>query len=155
MKKVNKVDVLTKENRWNIVTDMIIALNYPSGNVQLDNIWRILNYYNEQSSGGHEGYLNWTVASITEANIHPFYIGLIETLESIGAAPLEELERKYGIELWRLHHALENQEITEEAYYHVIKLTDEVYFDYEDTFNELIGNYIEELFPQLFEIVDK
>ncbi len=59
------------------------------------------------------------------------------------------------MELWRLHHLLEKAEITEEPYYDLIKITDEIYFQHENKPRDQISKFIEELFPQLFEVVDR
>lgn len=52
MIKVSKADVLTKDDRWNVVSEIIISLNYPSGDALLNNTWRMIIYNNELSSGG-------------------------------------------------------------------------------------------------------
>ena len=111
MNIISKKDVLTREGRYNVVTDFITSHTYPSDNKMLDDSWRIFNYYNELGSGGHEGYITWTAGPISETDIRSFYDALIHTLQEIGATELADLERTYGILLWEKYHALENGEI--------------------------------------------
>ena len=154
MNIIHKKEVLTSAARYNVVSDFIVSYTYPSQNNILDDSWRIFNYYNELASGGHEGYLNWATRPIPETEIHSFYDALIQSLQEIGAAPLAELERTYGILLWHKFHALEKGEIEEDEFYEIIQLADQAYFDYEETFIKHIETYAEKLFPKLFKVVD-
>ena len=154
MNIISKKDALTSMDRYNAVCDFIVSHTYPSQNTMLDDSWRIFNYYNELGSGGHEGYLTWTVGSIPEMDIQPFYDALIHTLQEIGATRLAELETTYGLLLWQKYHALENGEIEEDEFYNIVQLADQAYLDYEDTFINQMWSYADKLFPKLFTIVD-
>ena len=154
MNIISKKNVLTREGRYNAVTDFIVSHTYPSENKMLDDSWRIFNYYNEIASGGHEGYLTWTAGPIPETDIHSFYDALIRTLQEIGAIRLAELEKTYGLLLWQKYHALEKGEIEEDDFYDIVQLADQAYFEYEETFINQMWTYAEKLFPKLFKVVD-
>lgn len=154
MNIISKKDALTNVDRYNAVSDFIISQTYPTQNRMLDDSWRIFNYYNELGSGGHEGYLNWTIGPIPKTDIQAFYDALIHTLQEIGASRLAELEATYGILLWEKYRALEKGEIEEDEFYNIVKLADKAYLDYEETFMNQMGTYAEKLFPKLFTVVD-
>lgn len=154
MNIISKKDVLTREGRYNAVTDFIASHTYPSDNKMLDDSWRIFDYYNELGSGGHEGYLTWTAGPIRETDIHAFYDALIHTLQEIGAIQLAALEKTYGILLWQKYHALENGESEEDEFYDIVQLADQAYFEYEEMFINKMWAYAEKLFPKLFTVVD-
>ena len=153
MNIISKKDALTSTDRYNAVYDFIVSHTYPSQNTILDDSWRIFNYYNELASGGHEGYLTWTVGPILETDIQPFYDALIHTLQEIGASKLAELETTYGVLLWQKYHALEKGEIEEDEFYDIVQLADKAYLDYEETFNKQMWSYVEKLFPKIFTVV--
>lgn len=149
------MEALTEVNRYDAVSDLLVLHHqYPSGNATLDTSWRVFNYFNEMASGGHEGYLAWTISHLNPEEVQPFYDALIKTLKEIGAEPLADAALTYGVELWNLSRAFERGEITEDAYVEVLQAANGVYYQYEDTFRQQMESYAEKLFPQIFEIVD-
>ena len=143
MNIISKKDALTRMDRYNAVSDFIVSHTYPSQNTMLDDSWRIFNYYNELGSGGHEGYLTWTVGSIPKMDIQSFYDVLIQTLQEIGATRLAELETTDGLLLWHKYHALEKGEIEADVFYNIVQLANQAYLDYEETFMNQMWAYAE------------
>ena len=62
-------DLITKEDIWNAVVDIMVEYNFPTENKMANDTYLVYHYYSELESGGHESLLNWTKWDIEKVGI--------------------------------------------------------------------------------------
>jgi hypothetical protein len=149
---MKKKDLITNDDIWNAVIQVMVDYNYPTENNVANDTYIVYNYYSELESGGHESLFNWFSWHIEEVGISNYLKELTCILEGIGADDYSKIEKNYGEELWRLFQALENDEIEEEDFYNVIKEADNEYEDLNGKLGELLESYFVKIYTDLIDI---
>lgn len=152
LKIMNSKDLITKEDIWNAVTDIMVEYNFPTENKIANDTYLVYHYYSELESGGHESLLNWGKWDIEKVGIVNYVNDLTSTLESIGANDYATIEKKYGEELWRLFISLENGEVEEDDFYNVIKKADSDYYNLNEELRRLLQIHFENIYTDLIDI---
>ena len=151
-KKMKSKDLITKEDIWNAVIDIMAEYHFPTDNQMANGTYLVYHYYSELESGGHESLLNWAKWDIEKVGILNYLNDLTSTLESIGANDYAIIEKKYGEESWRLFIALENGEVEEAEFYKMIEKADSDYYNLNDKLIGLLQIHFENIYTDLIEI---
>ena len=151
---MKRKDLLNNDDIWNAVISVISDYEYPTENKILHETFIVFQYYSELESGGHEILFTWVSDYIKEIGITHYLKELIDTLEKIGAHEYAKVEKRYGEKMWRLHIALENNEIDESEFYTVIEKADNDYHKLNDTLGQLVETYFVNIHTELIEVVD-
>lgn len=152
--KVNRADLQSRDEIWNVVTSVLIDYGYACDQPLVNEAFTVSQYYSEMESGGHESFIRWNSEQIEAIGICRYLEILIGGLEKIGAQEYARIEQKYGEEMWKLYIALENNEIDETNFYHIIKKADGEYYSLNDKLRGLLEDYFVLIHTDLIEIVD-
>lgn len=150
---MNKNDLLNKADIWNAVIDVLTDHELTTEMNSLNEAILVYQYYSELESGGHESLYRWLESFIREVGIQQYLSRIIDILEKNGANDYAAIEKKYGQEMWDLYVALENEEIDEEKFYHVIEKADNEYYNLEGKLEGYLEEYFAEIYTDLIEVV--
>jgi len=153
-RKMKRNELVTNDDIWNAVIDVISNYNFPSDNCTKNKLYIGFQYYSELESGGHESLYTWFSEYIEEAGITTYLNELISFLETIDAQPYAKIEKKYGEQAWRLYKALEAGDIEEDDFYNVIEKADHEYYNLNDKLGKLLEAYFLTIYPELIEVID-
>lgn len=152
--KVKRKDLMSQAAISNAVTDVLSAYDLSSKDNILNKAFIVYQYHCELESGGHESLFRWFGQHIKEMGIDDYLNNLIGTLEEIGAHNYALIEKKYCKELWSLYIALENDEIHEDEFYHVLEKATEEYYKLNDELRGLLATYFVTIYTDLIEVVE-
>ncbi|WP_282155471.1 DMP19 family protein [Cytobacillus gottheilii] len=152
--KMNKKELVHKDDIWNAVISVLSEYDYSSEDKTAKEAFTVFQYYSEMESGGHEILLNWTSDYIKEVGIKAYVKELIENLEKINAHDYAAIIRKYGEQMWKLHISLGNDEVEESEYYEVIEKADGEYYSLDDQLAVLLEAYFVEIYEELIDVVE-
>ncbi|MBO1511362.1 DMP19 family protein [Metabacillus bambusae] len=152
---INRKDLLNKDDIWNAVIAVLSEYDYSTENRMAKEAYTVFQYYAEMESGGHESLFIWASDYIKEVGIALYLEELIGVLEKIDAHEYTKIEKIYGEEMWRLHMALENNEIDESEFYRVIEKADHDYYKLNDQLGKLLEDYFVNIHTDLIEVVDE
>lgn len=152
--KMNRRDLLSKDNIWNAVVSVISEHDFSTNDTVINEAFIVFHYYSELESGGHESLLTWFEPYIEEISIESYLNTLTAALEKIGAHDYAAIEKKYGQEMWNLHVALVNDETKEEEYYHIIEKADDEYYQLHQKLEGLLETYFIHIHTDLIEVVE-
>lgn len=154
--KINRKDLLNKDDIWNAVISVLSEYDYSTENRLAKEAYTVFQYYAEMESGGHESLFTWASDYIKEVGIALYLEELIGVLEKIDDAhEYAKIEKNYGDKMWRLHMALENNEIDESEFYRVIEKADHDYNKLNDQLGKLLETYFVNIHNDLIEVVDE
>ena len=152
--KMKRKDLMSKTAISNAVMDVLSEHDLSSEDNILNKAIIVYQYYSELESGGHESLFRWFGQHIKEMGIDDYLNKLIGTLEEIGAHNYALIEKKYCKEMWNLYIALENDEIHEDEFYHVIEKASDEYYKLNDELRELLETYFVTIYTDLIEVVE-
>jgi len=152
--KIQRTDLVNPEDIWNTVISVLTEFDYPEDNKVANEAFTVLQYYSEMESGGHESLLRWNSDHIEEVGSTRYLEELVGVLEKIDAPEYALIEKKYGKDMWRLHVALENDEIDEKEFYSVIEKADNEYYHLNEKLGELLEAYFVMIYMDLIEVVE-
>ena len=153
--KMRRKDLIQNEDIWNAVISVISEYDFPTENEMANEAFIVFHYYSELESGGHESLFTWFSEYIKEVGINYYLQKLIAILEKIDAHDYVALEKKYGENMWRLFIALENDEMKENEFYHVIEKADNEYAELNNKLEALIETYFVSIHADLIEIIEE
>lgn len=160
--KVNRKDLLTKDDIWNAVLTAYGEYSFPTKNEKSNEVFIVFNYFCELESGGHESLFNWFSEHIEEMGITTYLNRLTNILEKIGAYDYVKIEKTYGEELWKSFIALENSSFgkldyfnLEANFYNLIENADEEYRLLGEELGELLRNYSADIYLEMIEVVEE
>ncbi|GHH99823.1 DMP19 family protein [Neobacillus kokaensis] len=152
--KMNRNNLLTKDDIWNAVIKVICTTDFPKENKLVHEAYIVFQYHSELESGGHESLFNWMADYINEAGIANFLTELKDILEKIGAHEYAAIEKRYLEKIWGLFKALENDETKEEELYQVIEAADNEYYQLDGKLAELLEAYFVSIYTDLIEVTN-
>ena len=151
--KMKRENLLNKDDIWNAVTSVLSEHDLSTENNKTDETFLAFQYYSEMESGGHESLLNSLEWYIEEIGIDHYLKNLIGILEKIEAYDYAAIVKNNCEELWTLYIALENDEIEEEKFYHLIEKADTDYHKLGDQLETLLEAYFVTIYTELIEVV--
>lgn len=151
---MKRKNLMSKTAISNAVTDVLSGYDLSSDDTTLNKAYIVYQYHCELESGGHESLFRWFGQHIKEMGIDDYSNKLIETLEEIGAHNYALIEKMYCKELWNLYIALENDDIHEDEFYHVIQKASDEYYKLNDELRELLDTYFEKIYTDVIEVVE-
>lgn len=151
--KMKRENLLNKDDIWNAVTSVLSEHDLSTENNKTDETFLAFQYYSEMESGGHESLLNSLEWYIEEIGIDHYLKNLIGVLEKIEAYDYAAIVKNDCEELWTLYIALENDEIEEEKFYHLIEKADTDYHKLGDQLETLLEAYFVTIYTELIEVV--
>ena len=151
--KMKRENLLNKDDIWNAVTSVLSEHDLSTENNKTDETFLAFQYYSEMESGGHESLLNSLEWYIEEIGIDHYLKNLIGVLEKIEAYDYAAIVKNDCEELWTLYIALENDEIEEEKFYHLIEKADTDYHKLGDQLETLLEAYFVTIHTELIEVV--
>ena len=152
---MKRTELRNRDDIWNAVVHVVSHSDYPTEDVLLNEAFIIFQYYAELESGGHESLFNWYSSDIKETGISQYLKKLTTGLEKIGAQEYASIEKKYGEEMWNLYGALEDGDIEEDEFYHVIEKADHEYYNLDGKIEELLAEYFVDIHTDLIEIAEE
>ena len=152
--KMNRENLLNKDDIWNAVTSVLSEHDLSTENNKTDETFLAFQYYSEMESGGHESLLNSLEWYIEEIGIDHYLKNLIGVLEKIEAYDYAAIVKNDCEKLWTLYIALENDEIEEEKFYHLIEKADTDYHKLGDQLETLLEAYFVTIHTELIEVVE-
>lgn len=152
--KMKRENLLNKDDIWNAVTSVLSEHDLSTENNKTDETFLAFQYYSEMESGGHESLLNSLEWYIEEIGIDHYLKNLIGVLEKIEAYDYAAIVKNDCEELWTLYIALENDEIEEEKFYHLIEKADTDYHKLGDQLETLLEAYFVTIHTELIEVVE-
>ena len=152
--KMQRKDLLTKDDIWNAVIKVMGKYDFPTENEIANEVFIVFNYYSELESGGHESLFNWFSWHIEEVGITNYLKELTGILEKIEAYDYSKIEKEYGKELWRLFKALENDEIEEDEFYNVVEKADNEFEKLNGRLGNLFETYFANIYTELIDVVE-
>ena len=152
--KMKRENLLNKDDIWNAVTSVLSEHDLSTENNKTDETFLAFQYYSEMESGGHESLLNSLEWYIEEIGIDHYLKNLIGVLEKIEAYDYAAIVKNNCEELWTLYIALENDEIEEEKFYHLIEKADTDYHKLGDQLETLLEAYFVTIHTELIEVVE-
>lgn len=151
--KMKRENLLNKDDIWNAVTSVLSEHDLSTENNKTDETFLAFQYYSEMESGGHESLLNSLEWYIEKIGIDHYLKNLIGILEKIEAYDYAAIVKNNCEELWTLYIALENDEIEEEKFYHLIEKADTDYHKLGDQLETLLEAYFVTIYTELIEVV--
>lgn len=151
--KMKIENLMNKDDIWNAVTSVLSEHDLSTENNKTDETFLAFQYYSEMESGGHESLLNSLEWYIEEIGIDHYLKNLIGVLEKIEAYDYAAIVKNDCEELWTLYIALENDEIEEEKFYHLIEKADTDYHKLGDQLETLLEAYFVTIYTELIEVV--
>lgn len=151
--KMKRENLMNKDDIWNAVTSVLSEHDLSTENNKMDETFLAFQYYSEMESGGHESLLNSLEWYIEEIGIDHYLKNLIGILEKIEAYDYAAIVKNNCEELWTLYIALENDEIEEEKFYHLIEKADTDYHKLGDQLETLLEAYFVTIYTELIEVV--
>ena len=151
--KMKIENLMNKDDIWNAVTSVLSEHDLSTENNKTDETFLAFQYYSEMESGGHESLLNSLEWYIEEIGIDHYLKNLIGVLEKIEAYDYAAIVKNNCEELWTLYIALENDEIEEEKFYHLIEKADTDYHKLGDQLETLLEAYFVTIYTELIEVV--
>lgn len=151
---MKRKNLMSKTAISNAVTDVLSGYDLSSDDTTLNKAYIVYQYHCELESGGHESLFRWFGQHIKEMGIDDYSNKLIETLEEIGAHNYALIEKMYCKELWNLYIALENDDIHEDEFYHVIQKASDEYYKLNDELRELLDIYFVKIYTDVIEVVE-
>ena len=115
---------MNADEMWNAMIDVISAMDYPTGDATKDEAFLLIQFYSAMESGGHESFLNSFEEDIERVGPAVFFHQLVNSLNNIEAADYAEIEKKYGLLLWKAYKELEDGGLEEESFYALIEKAD-------------------------------
>ncbi|MCZ2259779.1 hypothetical protein KSU66_14860 [Sporosarcina sp. G11-34] len=152
--KMNRKDLLDKNDIWNAVVSVVSDCDLSTKDTVLKEAFIVFQYHSELESGGHESLLTWMGSYINEVSIESYLNELIAILEKIGAHDYAEIEKNYGRKMWRLHAALENDEIDEDEFYNIVEKADDEYDKLNQGIDSLLERYFISIHADLIDVVE-
>ena len=152
--KMKIENLMNKDDIWNAVTSVLSEHDLSTENNKTDETFLAFQYYSEMESGGHESLLNSLEWYIEEIGIDHYLKNLIGVLEKIEAYDYAAIVKNNCEELWTLYIALENDEIEEEKFYHLIEKADTDYHKLGDQLETLLEAYFVTIHTELIEVVE-
>lgn len=151
--KMKRENLMNKDDIWNAVTSVLSEHDLSTENNKTDETFLAFQYYSEMESGGHESLLNSLEWYIEKIGIDHYLKNLIGILEKIEAYDYAAIVKNDCEELWTLYIALENDEIEEEKFYHLIEKADTDYHKLGDQLESLLEAYFVTIYTELIEVV--
>lgn len=151
--KMKRENLMNKDDIWNAVTSVLSEHDLSTENNKTDETFLAFQYYSEMESGGHESLLNSLEWYIEKIGIDHYLKNLIGILEKIEAYDYAAIVKNNCEELWTLYIALENDEIEEEKFYHLIEKADTDYHKLGDQLETLLEAYFVTIYTELIEVV--
>lgn len=151
--KMKIENLMNKDDIWNAVTSVLSEHDLSTENNKTDETFLAFQYYSEMESGGHESLLNSLEWYIEKIGIDHYLKNLIGILEKIEAYDYAAIVKNNCEELWTLYIALENDEIEEEKFYHLIEKADTDYHKLGDQLETLLEAYFVTIYTELIEVV--
>ena len=152
--KMKIENLMNKDDIWNAVTSVLSEHDLSTENNKTDETFLAFQYYSEMESGGHESLLNSLEWYIEEIGIDHYLKNLIGVLEKIEAYDYAAIVKNDCEKLWTLYIALENDEIEEEKFYHLIEKADTDYHKLGDQLETLLEAYFVTIHTELIEVVE-
>lgn len=135
---MRNMNTLSKDDIWNATISIISDYQYPGEDQTLNELFILFQYYSELESGVHESFFNWMQKDIEKAGFSDFFNGLIYSLVKIGAKECAVTMKKYGYEMWKFFKALENGEMVDDSFYHIVEKADREYYLLDGKLGELL-----------------
>ncbi|WP_223701762.1 DMP19 family protein [Sutcliffiella deserti] len=152
--KMKKAELRTKDDIWNAMVFLLSDYDFPTDNETANKARMVYHYYSELESAGHEGLFNWCSSDIEELGAARYFEKLVRALKEINAQDYALIEEKYGVQLWKLFQALENEEIPEEEFYNIIEKADNEYWQLNGKIGELLETYFVNIHKEFIEVID-
>lgn len=151
---MKKAELMNNNDIWNAMVSLMSEYNFPTENKTANKVFMVYNYYSELESGGHEGLFNWFSWYIEDVGANSYFEELNSILKEINAYDYSLIEEKYGVKLWKLYQALENEEIPEEDFYNIIEKADNEYEQLSGKLADILETYFVNIHTELIEVID-
>ncbi len=143
---------MNPDDIWNAVIDVLVSEN--KENTVFQEASTVYQYYSELESGGHESLLNWQSEYIEDIGITTYLKELISILEKIGAHEYANIVKKYGLKMWEIFMALENDQVDENEFLSIIEKANNDYANLNGKLEEFLASYFVNIYTELIEVVE-